>query len=549
MSPDLQHRLAEIAADFERGQAEQPLGQFITALAADFRGPARAILVPLPSATSRPWLAGGEAGVVRVSPAGAWDWLAVTAPAQALGSIEAWNRLLAFSPLVVVVWDGAPGAVTGEAYELLNALANARKRGVTLVVAPATAPTGIPSAFLPAVPAPAFDPAADWSQLLKARPADFNEQIRVMLEGFALERAVLPLAAKAEQTRVRAMAQRAVLDQRQSQLASQRDLGGGRVRIDRARDAWLQSLETMDKELAEESRVFLAPKGAGTVKLKALLDQVGAGLVQEELRPKVCILTVNETQVQLLVKQVEKLFWSHARKTFEQADARVARALEDFTAELKAVLPDAQPPAPPGFEQAKLARNLETIVHANVAYRGELPVKGFFERIQASRQVVFFVVGLFSLVGASAFARNPAVIMVTLALFCVMLFKTTRDFKVEAAEAKERELERLAEMLRAQLRQLLQEMEAMKLNAWRDHLQGLRRAMAAALDQASRDAAANQTRDLDDERQKLQFKLRGLDKLVRDLGTMDQRLQSLLQPARQNRQKAEQAFSQALRGP
>jgi hypothetical protein len=138
--------------------------------------------------------------------------------------------------------------------------------------------------------------------------------------------------------------------------------------------------------------------------------------------------------------------------------------------------------------------------------------------------------------------------MVTLALFSVMLFKTARDFKVEAAEAKERELQRLGEQLRAQLRQLLQEMEGAKINAWREHLQAQRRTLATALDQALRDAATLQTREMEEERQKVQLKLRGLEKLTRDLGLLEQKLQALLNPVRQNRAKLELSISQALRG-
>ncbi len=549
MSPDLQNRFAELAAEFERGQAEQPLGQYLTALGAEFRGPPRAILVPLPSTTARSWLPAGEGGLVhRSTPGAQWDWLVVTDPAAALADVASWNRLAGHSPLVVVVCDDALAALPGEAYDLLHALSGVRKRGVTLTLAPHATPTGVPVTFLPALPVAAFDPAADWTTALKVRPPDFTEQIRGLLEGFAAERAALPLAARIEQARAKAVAQRAVLDQRQAQMMSQRDAGTGRQRIDKAKEACLLVLETQEKELAEESRSFLAAKGAGTTKLKALLDQVGEGLIHEELRPKVCILTVEEGQVQLLLKQVENLFWTKARESFASGDAKVAAAFADFSRELHAVLPEAVAPTATGFDQSKVTRSLETMVHANVTYRGELPVKGFFERIQASRQVVFFVVGLFSLVGASAFARNPAVIMVTLALFSVMLFKTARDFKVEAAEARERELQRIIDLLRTQLRQLLQEMEGVKANAWREHLQVQRRALATTLDQALRDAATNQTKEMEEERQKVQLKLRGLDKLTRDLGTLEQKLQALMNPIRQNRSKLEMSFSQALRG-
>lgn len=549
MNLDLQNRLTELAAEFERGQAEQPLGQYLTALGAEFRGPPRAILVPLPSGVARPWLPSGLDGLVQLAiPGASWDWLVVTNPAAALAEVAAWNRLAGHSPLVVVVCDAALPVLPEAAVALLNALGGARKRGVTLAVAPHPAPGGLPLAFLPVLPVPAFDPAADWSLALKVRPPDFPEQVRGFIEGFAVERAALPLTARLEQTRQRAVAQRAVLDQRQAQMMSQRDTGTGRLRIDKARDACLLALESQEKEFAEESRTFLAAKGGGTTKLKALLDQIGEGLIHEEMRPKVCILTVEESQVQLLLKQVENLFWTQARENFAQGDAKVTAAFTDFGRELRAVLPDAVPPTPTPFDQGKVAHSLEAMVHTHVAYRGELPVKGFFERIQASRQIVFFVVGLFSLVGASAFARNPAVIMITLALFSVMLFKTARDFKVEAAEARERELQRLGDQLRTQLRQLLQEMEGVKANAWRDHLQAQRRTLAGALDQALRDASTNQTKEMEEERQKVQLKLRGLDKLVRDLGTLEQKLQAVLTPARQNRSKAELAFSQALRG-
>jgi hypothetical protein len=548
MSPELHTRLNDMAAELERGQADQPLVEFLAALAAEFRGATRAILVPLPGTAARPWLPAGEGGVGRLTVPGArWDWLVVTDPAAALAEPLGWNRLAGFSPLVVVVGEGGAGALPAAAYDLLNAFAGIRKRGVTLMAGPGAAPTGLPGAFLPVLPVAAFDPAGDWTSALKAVPPDFSEQLRLWLEGFAAERAALPLAARIEQMRLRAQAQKNFLDQRQAAMLSQRDAGAGRARLDRAKEACLQVFDAMDKELAEESRLFLAAKGEGPTRLKALVDQIGAGLVHEEIKPKVCVLTVDESQVQLLVRQVESLFSTRARNHYARGDAKIAAALGEFGRELRAVHPDAAPPAVTGIDQARIARSIEPMVHANVSYRGELPIKGFFERIQASRQIVFFVVGLLSLVGAGAVAKYPPVIMVTLALFSIMLFKKARDFREEAADARERELQRLVELLRTQLRQLLQELEGVNLGAWREHLQEQRKILAGALDQAARDGAAAQAREADDERQKGQLKLRALDKLLRDLAALEQRLQAMLGGVRQSRAKAELAFGQALR--
>jgi hypothetical protein len=69
----------------------------------------------------------------------------------------------------------------------------------------------------------------------------------------------------------------------------------------------------------------------------------------------------------------------------------------------------------------------------------------------------------------------------------------------------------------------------------------------SSYDQALRDSAARQARDLDEERQKIQLKQRSLDKAQRDHTALEQRLQALLTPLRTARFKSEQSVLQALR--
>lgn len=548
MNPDLTSRLLEIAAELERGQAAQPLAAFVTDTAAEFATPQRAILVSINAPRAFPFKPDPSAALRRVTlPGAAWDWLQVIDPASALLDLKHWNQLAAFSPLVVVCLEAPNPAALAAAQPLFDAFAAVRKRCVTLSLCELSS-SSLPPALLPIVRVAAFDPSSDWPRSLpKPLPADWAGQFSAWVEGFAAERAALPLLTRLEQLRQRTLLHRAVNEQRQAALMAPRDTASLRSAVEKARDNCQQTLDTVEKELIEGSRLFLVANGSGTTQLKSMIDQFGADIIHEEKRPKSIVLTVDEGELRRLLQQVETLFWTNARRAGDRADQIIASALGDFGREFLTALPDGTAPVAAAFDSQRVQKGIAPMLHANIAYRGELPIKGFFERIQASRQIVFLMVGLLSLAGASALIRSPAVIMVTLAIFSVMLFKTARDFREEAAEARTRELERLLELMRGHMRQQLQELEAVRVNLWREHLLALRRAVVTSLDQALRDSATRQARDLDEERQKIQLKQRSLDKAQRDLGGMEQRLQALLTPLRSSRLKAEQSVALALR--
>lgn len=547
MIPDQLQRLGEIAADLERGQAAQPLAEFLQETAREFAATRRAILIRLVAAPSFP-VPIPAAAALRHLPASTegWEWLQVMHAGHAVNDLGNWNRLAGFSPLVVLCVEQPDATAAAALTPLLEALGIARKRFV--VLSAGDVPRNLlPSSLPPALRVPSFDPAADWTRALPALTPEWRQNFEAWIEAFVVERAAQPLQARLEQLRQRCLVHRAVNEQRQAATLLQRDAGQTRAVLDKARDACLLAIENAEKELNEGSRLYLAANGEGMTQLKSIVDKFGADIVREEVRPKVVILTLDENELRRLLQQIEALFWSYGKRVADRLDRKITEAVDDFGRELKQAMPEAAAPVAEKFVHEKLRKGIAATLHTNLSYRGELPVKGFFERIQASRQIVFLMVGLLSLVGASAIARNPIVILVTLAIFSVMLFKTSRDFRTEAVELREREMERLLETMRTQMRQQLQELETMRLAQWRDHLQAQRRALVTALDQASRDAAARQLRDMEDERQKIQLKQKSLDKVQRDQLALDQRLQALLNPLRAARMKAEQAVMLSLR--
>lgn len=550
MIADQLQRLTELAAELERGQAAQPLTEFIGDAAADFGTVRRAILLRVTPTPAFPIPVPPGAALRRHEAVGAngWEWLAVVHAGHAWQDLGNWNRLAGFSPLVVVCVEAADKASVAALLPLIEALALTRRRFVTLALC------DVPHGFLPAALQPvhrvtAFDPAGDWLAALPPTPADWLQNLNAWMEAFCVERAAQAITARLEALRQRTALHRSVNEQRQAALMSQRDLGAGRAALDKARDACLLTLENTDKEIAENSRLFLAANGEGTTQLKTIVGHFGADIIHEERRPKVIILTVDEGELRRLVQQMEALFWANGKRVAERADKKVAEVVQEFSRELAAYNPDAAAPTAERFDPEKLKKAIAAMLHTNLSYRGELPVKGFFERIQASRQIVFLMVGLLSLAGASAIARSPIVIFLTLTIFCFMLFKTSRDFRQEAIETREKELERLLELMRTQMRQQLQELETVRVNQWREHLQTVRRNVATALDQATREGAARQARELEDDRQKIQLKQRALDKAQRDHLALEQRLQALLTPLRTGRLKAEQAVLQSFRSP
>lgn len=548
MIADQLQRLGEIAADLERGQAAQPLAEFLQENGREFAAVRRAILIRLVPAPAFPVPIPAAAALrhLPAAAAGGWEWLQVTHAGHALHDLHNWNRLAGFSPLVVLSAEEPDAAAAAALLPLLEALHVARKRFV--VLAAGEVPRGVlPTLLPPPIQVPAFDPAGDWTTLLPTLNSEWRQNFDAWIEAFVVERAALPLQARLDQLRQRSVVHRAVNEQRQAATLMQRDAGQTRAALDKARDACLLAIENAEKDLNEGSRLHLAANGEGMTQLKAIVDKFGADIVREEHRPKVVVLTLDENELKRLLQQIEALFWSYGKRVADRLDRKIAEALDDFGRELKAAMPDATAPVAEKFVHEKLRKGIAAVLHTNLSYRGELPVKGFFERIQASRQIVFLMVGLLSLVGASAIVRNPIVILLTLAIFSIMLFKTSRDFRQEAVELREREMERLLETMRTQMRQQLQELETLRLAQWRDHLQAQRRAVLTALDQANRDAAARQLREMEDERQKIQLKQKSLDKAQRDQLALEQRLQAVLNPLRTARLKAEQTVMLSLR--
>ncbi len=195
---------------------------------------------------------------------------------------------------------------------------------------------------------------------------------------------------------------------------------------------------------------------------------------------------------------------------------------------------------------------LRDSVQVSLRYRGEIPRRGFMQRLGAGRQMVFGVLMVLSLVGSFAgfnVRRMAFAGVFMLLLFIAAVVWTFHSWKAEDAAALTREMEKVREGVLADLERLgadvSRDMQARLL----EFIEVAKREFGARLDAASKEWQSSAAAQLDGERKETRQRIKLIEQRDRELQTLAQQLGKARLQAMQVNSEALGALRDALLRP
>ncbi|MGY6215742.1 hypothetical protein ACW73L_11340 [Methylolobus aquaticus] len=309
------------------------------------------------------------------------------------------------------------------------------------------------------------------------------------------------------------------------------------TRLERASDAASRAVDvklTVDQyrsRLADElTRVLQALREKGR---KSLLRSGEVGQCVEHF---LASLHGDDLERELTRKHVRLLLKPEVLAGFQK---RLVRVLRQQVSEDCVLLRDAmeqlrQQAGPVLSEIGATARNLsltapddralaegidETLV-LDLRYRGELPRRGFWQRLAEGRRIVFVAMMLLSLVGGFVgfnIRQAGAFGVVLLALFIGAVIYTYMAWRKDEAEQVDKEIEKVREALRTELSRTLSELLRDRLARLQQVVDDGKKEGFAQLDQALRYAQDQKAQRVERDRRDAKTKLRAIEAKLKEL--------------------------------
>jgi hypothetical protein len=309
-------------------------------------------------------------------------------------------------------------------------------------------------------------------------------------------------------------------------------------------------LVALAKSTQESSRRSMLPDGA----LASALEKELAALAGTDLRQipaaKSIRLEVDEDYVQHARRTIRKALKEELQKDL----ATLRDGLDSLRTELERQLEQAirkpislSTPAP---SETEIWTRMTETLSSDFRYKGELPKRGFLQRLGEGRRAVFGVMMILSLVGSMVgfnWRRIAIVGFLFLLLFIGTVIHTYRTWKHEDAERVNAELERVRDYLGAELRKVIAEAQREKQAKLGELLESAKRMLGSRMEDAARDLQATEQTNTQEERERARVRLRKLEQQQREQQLNGQKLVKLRQDASTLESDLVRALGEGLR--
>lgn len=301
--------------------------------------------------------------------------------------------------------------------------------------------------------------------------------------------------------------------------------------FDLARVALGDEIAVLSKLPQETARRSLLPEGPLA---QALGDRLRR-LEHADLEHEPGARSIKLTLAAIAQGQLVQTLRSALKDEVNRDVAQTAEGLEALRQQLEPALEAAagEPvrltlPVP---EAGALWAQIGDMVAIDLRYRGEMPRRGFFQRLGEGRKAVFAGMMVLSLLGSFVgFSwRGIGVLGVAfLLVFLVVVGLTYRSWKQEDAERLDKELERVREQLHSEWRRVAGEVQREKQTRLAAHLDQIKRQVLMTVDELLRERQAREQAAQNEQRERARRRKEQLDRQLREAQTLGQRLGKLV---------------------
>jgi hypothetical protein len=267
---------------------------------------------------------------------------------------------------------------------------------------------------------------------------------------------------------------------------------------------------------------------------------------------KLVILTLDDDFTTRAARDLKRAFKEDLRRDLVILRDGLRIAGEAAQEGLRESLGVSMPLDLPAPDERPIRDALGDVLQMQLKYRGEMPKRGFLQRLGAGRRMLFAVMMSASLFGGLLTGgRNVRSMLAPFGLLFIVLFViavlwTYRSWEREDKERLTKEIEKVREQLQSEAMRLVRDGERERLARLTEALEQVRREAMKRVDdfgrQLTQAAAATQSR----ERGAVRDRLRIIDQRVKELDGIRSSLQRAEQDANELAKQTDVLLRQAL---
>lgn len=300
------------------------------------------------------------------------------------------------------------------------------------------------------------------------------------------------------------------------------------------RSAVLQDIRSAYKrELAEstqslEKKVRDFPEKEGRVFLKNALQRISVDELEEEVFKKRKTLSLNSYTVQQLVRSAETRFWDQfipevnavSREAAEKA-SQFSRQHAEESGEAIHQLPTVE------FDRSQLVEQGGISFSLQLSRTSEIRVRGWLEKLQGSRQTIFLVLGMASLLGMGMLFRHPIAIALIVVILPILIYRTHREFIEEEQDQKQRELQNICKDVEAQMMRQFEQTGRGLLETVKQSLGKMSEDLLLLAERVERNVQELKGEELSYEEESVQERLKASEQRVRLLSDIERSVRDI----------------------
>jgi hypothetical protein len=289
-----------------------------------------------------------------------------------------------------------------------------------------------------------------------------------------------------------------------------------------------ESREKIEAELAERERERLLPTSVPNNKINNLLEDLTTDDIARETLGRIVQLSVAPGVRQAVRRLISDLVQADLHADLERLNPSTTAMTQEVVAMLDAAGGGVLAIPPETLDEATVWKLLQDSIHLDSRYRSELTQKGtrerLFEFVMHCRTPVFLMTIVVSPLCAFWPGLRDPLLKLSPFLFLGGAYWAYRGLKDEEHNATEREVIRLRETLRSEVRRLYEE----TLDDWSQravqHLNGVVSRIGQKVDERVKARLVEMARESGGERVELQDKLKAVDIRLRMLGALVQQV-------------------------
>jgi hypothetical protein len=317
----------------------------------------------------------------------------------------------------------------------------------------------------------------------------------------------------------------------------------GKLLLERLKSQVNEELSRLLQTLRETSRRSQLKTGTLGEVLEHMLHSLQADDLEREIAQKNIKLSLKPDVLSTFRRRLAKTLQQQVNEDcilIRDSLEQLRQSTEQLLAETGATTRSLSLAAP---DNCQLWEMLGETLQLEIRYKGELPRRGFWQRMAEGRRIVFIAMMLLSLVGGFAgfnVRQIGAFGFVFLALFIGGIIYTYSSWHKEEAEQLDKEIEKVRENLQTEFSRVLNDILRDKLARLQQLLDELKRDAQMQIDNALKEAQRNQALHSQNELRDAKIKLKVIEQRLKELRPLAQQINGLLQEIKSFEQETKQ---------